>query len=60
MQNYGYYRAKFAAYPQQHTTEIGNVEGTMFQIYAEIRALCDRKLTASEGCAVPHTKPGLP
>jgi hypothetical protein len=39
LQPYGYYAAKFAKYPQQHTTELGNVEGAMVDIYREIAVL---------------------
>lgn len=41
---YGAYAAKFAKYPQQHTTELGNVEGAMLEIYKKIAAICAKKL----------------
>lgn len=38
----GYYGAKFAIYPHQHTTEIG-------EIYFAVQKLCEKKLEALDG-----------
>lgn len=48
-QNYGPYLAKFDMYPEQHTTEIGNIEGIVLQIYTEILTICQQKLQKTLG-----------
>jgi hypothetical protein len=46
MQPYGYYGAKFAKYPQQHTTELAVIAQHKEEVYEEIGEICQRKKAA--------------